>query len=707
MQLLNILSRLVIAAIISLFLLSPVPVKAESPGGDDASSEKSYMLEPVVVEAQKRDEYIQDVPMSIMAFSEKRLEESRIYDFRALDLATPNLSFRNVGSRSNFSFLSIRGLATADSSQDPTVGVYIDDIPITDLITLSSPAFFDMKQIEVLRGPQSTLWGVNTEGGAVLLHTKDPGNSWAGMVRTEAAINDTFLAQAALSGPIIEDKLYLGLAGGVDSTDGFIENVAPGGDHIGEEGIGGRMKVVWTPMDKLEIKLSVFGDETKGDAGFVRMPFDRSVYNATYGTDLDKFELSQDDPGFAKRTSNTQAVNLKYETDWFDLVSVTSRRDVEMELSTDFDQTNIGAARTRGDQESDLTEYSQELRFVSPTYPDLPLEWIAGVFYLNKENKQTLFLDFIGMGTSQNFSIADYDGYNLAGFGQATYRLMNGRLGLTAGLRYEQAKRELDRNDDFVADFSGSKTDSEWLPRFVIDYKLTDNDLVYVSAAKGWRNGGLNTTAPNAGTIEYDKETAWNYELGLKSGFFDNKLLLNAAAFYMAVDDYQESFQQSIFAFYFGNAEEVTLKGFEIDVTAQPLPELMLEAAFGYTDAKYDKYQYSSTVNFDGKRVSNIPEWEFSLISQYTFLSSGFYMRGEFMAIGDSYMDSANEYKQEGYQLYNARVGMMYENFDFYLFGENLSNEFYFIDANAGNDGLFYGSVGKGRSIGMGLSMRF
>jgi iron complex outermembrane receptor protein len=314
-------------------------------------------------------------------------------------------------------------------------------------------------------------------------------------------------------------------------------------------------------------------------------------------------------------------------------------------------------------------------------------------------------MDYKFMNDPYNFCIAETSGRNTAVFGQATYRLFDQRLGFTAGIRFEEAERSMDRNDDAIFNYSDSKTENEWLPRFIVDYKFTKDLMTYASVSKGWRNGGLNPYAPTRDLIEYDKETAWNYELGFKSSFLENRLRLNAALFYMDVEGYQETIYSNMTS-YFGNAEAVTLKGFELELEARPWEGWLFIASFGYTDAVYDEYQMSETVSLNDNTVADTPEYEFSAVAQYTF-PFGLYMRGEFFANGDNYLTPENDYKQDSYQLYNARIGYQGEDFEVYLFGENLSDEFYFIDASTLLDGLGYGPAGMGRTIGAGVSYYF
>ena len=315
-------------------------------------------------------------------------------------------------------------------------------------------------------------------------------------------------------------------------------------------------------------------------------------------------------------------------------------------------------------------------------------------------------LDFVDVGVQQIFEDSDYEGSNVAGFGQATYRLFGERLGLTAGLRVERVKRTLERDDDVVVVDGDSIVENEVLPRFVIDYRLTDSVMAYASLAKGWRNGGLNPTSSTPINLRYDREIAWNYELGLKSKFFQDRLLFNISLFQTNIDDYQETVTENLILSFLGNAEEVRIRGLEVEMEALPFQGLYLLASFGLADAEYEDYQFSETINLAGNTVADVPEWEFTAVAQYT-LPIGFYVRGDFFAVGETFFDPQNTVQQDSYEVYNARVGFQRGNYDFYVFGENLADNQYFVDGFDAGGGLAIGPVGTSRRIGGGISLRF
>ena len=194
--------------------------------------------------------------------------------------------------------------------------------------------------------------------------------------------------------------------------------------------------------------------------------------------------------------------------------------------------------------------------------------------------------------------------------------------------------------------------------------------------------------------------------MGLKSEFWNKRVLFNAAAFLTNVNDFQDTIQENAFIGYLGNAEEVRIRGVEIEAQALPFEGMYLLASFGLADAEYEKYQFSPTENFDGNHVADAPEWEFTAIAQYTF-PIGFYVRGEFFAVGETWFDPANTVRQEPYQVYNSRVGFQRENYEFYIFSQNLADTQYFVDGYDYGGGLFFGPVGQGRTIGGGISLRF
>ena len=307
-----------------------------------AGSTEEFTLETLTVEAQKREEDIQEVPLSITGLSDVRLDESRIYDFNSLGLAVPNLSFRDFGNRAGFGFLSIRGLVSSRLAQDPTVGIYIDDIPITDFVSLSSPLLFNLQQAEVLRGPQSTLWGLNTEAGALLFYTRDPGDEWSASLKGEAGTDNFLLGQGAMGGPIVDGILRLGLDVAADTTEGDIKNIFDGSSANRTDTFGLRSKLIWTPADDLEVRLSLLADSITAGETFLQLPLDRDAYEEFVGLEIDEFEVALNDTGNTTRDSNTQSLRIQYETDWFDIVSITSRRWVDSDArSFDGDELPI------------------------------------------------------------------------------------------------------------------------------------------------------------------------------------------------------------------------------------------------------------------------------------------------------------------------------------------------------------------------------
>jgi iron complex outermembrane receptor protein len=263
-----------------------------------------------------------------------------------------------------------------------------------------------------------------------------------------------------------------------------------------------------------------------------------------------------------------------------------------------------------------------------------------------------------------------------------------------------------------------SKNDSQFLPRFSADFRLTPENMVYASVAKGWRPGGIYPNAiPNSnpfvlapplteGDLRYKRETSWTYELGTKNEFFDKRLLLNAAVFYTVYKDFQDRYQDSWLSSFLRNADEARMAGFEVEAEGRITDGLTASLAFGYTHARYEDYKDDAN-DFSGNTVAFVPEYNGSFAVKYAFLD-GFYVRPEVRLTGESYWDRENRHSQDAYLTLHARAGYAAEHWEVYVYGDNLTNKYAFTHAeDALGTGEMYGSPIRPLTVGVGFSVTF
>jgi iron complex outermembrane receptor protein len=295
-------------------------------------------------------------------------------------------------------------------------------------------------------------------------------------------------------------------------------------------------------------------------------------------------------------------------------------------------------------------------------------------------------------------TIRDFYGSSYAIFGQMSYALTD-NLEVIAGLRYEEQSMEFDDHN------LGTSNENGWdqiSPKIALQCHLTPEIMTYVSASQGYRSGGFNVIADEPEYETYDAETLWSYEVGLKSAFFDNRLILNCDVYYMDISDMQVEEAITPYLSYTTNAAEASAMGGEIELALRLADGLTVTAGFGYCDIEFDEFQ-DSLGNYEGNKNPYAPDYTFNLGAQYRH-ENGFYARAEMVGYGKMYLDKANEYSQDAHQLVNAKIGYETEHFDIYLYGENVFDAEH--DAY-GYYGGYYVVYGDPREIGLKLVYRF
>jgi iron complex outermembrane receptor protein len=375
--------------------------------------------------------------------------------------------------------------------------------------------------------------------------------------------------------------------------------------------------------------------------------------------------------------------------DAFNLLSVTGRRDYEQKVALD---TDLSPLPTMGSHsfkmEDDLL--SEELRISSPNNRG-PFEWLAGLYGFKEETD----IDFKSQAFGNRKTDIDIQGY--AVFGQGTYTLFD-RLHLTAGLRYDYIDLEGNQIYEFIDPMTGilqslnfgkDFDNDEFLPKFSMAYDFTDNIMTYASVSKGYLAGGYHySAATSEENFTYDPEYTWNYEIGTKTSWLNNKLMANLSAFYIDIKDKQVSeFDLMLGAMQITNAAEAHSMGVELELQARPMQGLDVFAGFGYTKAKIDDWIATEMdmstwppgiiqYDYENKDLPNAPKYTYNLGIQYRHLS-GFFGRVDILGTGSFYCDAKNRVKEDGYELVNLRLGYEIEHFDIIFWCKNVFDEEY------------------------------
>ena len=363
-------------------------------------------LDPVVVTAEKRADNVQDVPSSISAFSDTDIQDAGITTIQRLSRVVPNLYIANWGIRGT-SYVFVRGIGAVNN--DPAVGFYVDDVGYMDARAFDTN-LYDIERIEVLRGPQGTLYGRNSLSGVINIVTKKPDNDTLVGAAYSTGNYELHQSNAYMRTPVIDDKLFFGFAAGLESRDGFTDNTYLSEDVDSRQSLNGRMKLYWTPSEKLDVSLGLDG-ERMNDGAF--------PLGNLHALRENPHEIAYDHEGEYERDVIGANLRLAYDAPRFRLTSITAFRIFDDTATNDQDFT-IYPLITAG-EEIDDDQFTQELRFASPDGTE-DLEWLVGLYGFKKDKYHFLNLNFAadvvmpGMAVDRNTD-SDMSTYGGALFG--------------------------------------------------------------------------------------------------------------------------------------------------------------------------------------------------------------------------------------------------------------------------------------------------
>lgn len=564
------LSKYMLLAATSVVAVSTFGLATAQEEAEDAQA----TLDTVVITAQRREESMQDVPVPVTAFSGKVIEDLQLNDTLTLSKFVPSMvSGHNAGLASANSYW-LRGLGNSQSvaTFDPPVGTYVDDVYIARQ-NANNYAFFDTERVEVLRGPQGTLFGRNTTGGAISVIMRKPGDEFGGKVEATAGSYGRFTTKGTVDIPL-SDKVLIKLSGYYVTDDGYLKNKATGEKLNGEENFGYRGDVRFLPSEKLTIDLSAEYMQNNGTyMGVVGLPTPSSVfktsttpvfYEVSQGlqqTDCDGDPVSillNQEKGSCARTENVGFTgNAKYEFGAGTLEAIAGYRTFDQAYINNYSGNSTN--RFEGFTLADATENDQttfELKWDSELL-DGRLHYVTGLFYLD-ESTQYDSVDFVSTVPNptsfevNNSKRMETGAESLAVYLQGDYDLTE-KLTLTLGGRYTYESKDLSfaplarypalgftSQDVLNAGLPLELTKYRFTPRIALTYEPSDNVMLFASATNGFKSGGWNGNAPRANRVlPFDPEITWSYETGVKSELLNRSLRLNANLFYSETEDLQ------------------------------------------------------------------------------------------------------------------------------------------------------------------------
>jgi len=678
------ISRLATALLIA-SLLAPACAGRAMAGQDD----EPYTLDPVIVTADKTPEDLKEVPASVAVIDENQIEDHSIHDTFDLYRLIPNMHLVQLGPKAAPGIASIRGIGTYMSGE-PVVGFFVDDVYQTNF----QMDLVDVERVEVLRGPQGTLYGRNTEAGLIHVITKQPDDQWGGMVQAGYGNYNTRTVKASVNGPVVQDTLFFRVAGMAGDTDGYFTNEADDDNAVSQSRDQNfRASFRWLPSNDWDVTLNLDAEDSTG--GYAVFAPIKDIEDNPHKVDVDW-------EGEADLYARGASLRARYDMGDMKLLSITAARTDDKTLNNDVDFTTTNAMRMYIDTSDD--QVSQELRLHSDD-GDAPLKWLAGVYLYKDEHVDDFRTQMIGIATMRQKGTTDTQGIAL--FGQASY-LFACDLEATAGMRFSHEEREFEfawrdgalagvPDDDGTAD----KEFDAWLPKFALSYKGFKRIMPYVSVARGYKAGGFNLSA-DPGT-PYDAEYSWSYEAGTKTNWLDNRLEVNLAAFLIKSEDMQVLLP-SWPDFTVDNAAEATSTGVEAEVRARPVRQLELTGSLGYTRVQFDEFVKGGS-DLAGNNVPNIPNLSGMLDATYRF-DNGLFASADYTRTGSLYLDAENTHKLGAYQIVGAKIGYETESWDVYLWAKNLFNATYVTRAVEMNN-TWYGRAGDPMTFGVNAAVRF
>ena len=624
-------------AVAALLPLAPVAAQEVTAGASEDAE--------IIVSARRRDERLIDVPVAVTALSSQDIERLQAVDLSGLQGTSPNLNIVQGRGSAASANIFIRGIGQPDALQtfDPAVGVYIDGVYLSRiqgaLLNLG-----DVERIEVLRGPQGTLYGKNTIGGALSIVSKKPDfNTVKAAGSALYGSYNQILLNGYVSAPLVADKVALSIAGQYDKRDGLVTDPLTGRKYNDRDSITGRAILRAKPTDSLELILS--GDYTRQrnalTLGYATAPLLQTslfpggvktlvpaqpygAYDYKASTSFKGNEGQRLDHWGVSLTANWDL------NDEFTLSSITAYRKLRPDLFIDIDatQAELGDVFVGIDQH----QFSQEVQ----------LKWdmgkfkgVFGLYYLNENvaSHQEAYADDLftfvgGPVTFTRFIDDEQNTKSYAAFGQATYDFTD-QLSLTAGLRYTKEDRRYNRftttasNQAFLNNISFRFPDNlpaplnandtahfdAWTPMVTLSYKPTSDSLVYASASRGFKSGGFNGRANAASDLTFvvngaptllttfQPEKVWTYEGGAKGSFLGGKVRLSGDVFLSDYTDFQARVGGgTVGAFPVLNAGKLRIWGIEFEAAVRPVNNWNIRLAAGYLNAKYQEFN-------DGRRA--------------------------------------------------------------------------------------------------------
>jgi len=659
----------------ALFSLALVPISA-------AAEERGRVIEEVVVTAEKREASAQETPIAITAFDQDALDARGIDGIEDLQFNTPNLVISH-NSQSPVTYAYIRGVGSDQlvAGFDPGVAYHVDGVYVGQPSSMPVD-LWDMERVEVLRGPQGTLYGRNTTGGSINVITAAPTDEFESVTDLTLGNYDRYRVRGAVGGGLT-DGVSGRLSAIFDQADGYQRNqVAEDADVTDSWAVRG--KLAFDIGDTAELVLTAQRFENEGNQGQRRRePFGTPVFDGAIPNSRDPRNVAKDHPEQLELENTFLSAKLTVDLGFANLVSITGYIENEWFQTMDIDMSSNPVQVQNW--EMDTTQFTQELQLVSNDAG--PWSWIVGIFYFDED----LSTDYNFEDTSpfgfQFFNGGDLDTESTAIFGQVSYDMRDSGtpLRFTGGLRYTEDEKSIDEYQiipQFALDLSANtdKSWDEWTGRIGADWFVSDDIMTYASYSRGYKGGGFSMGQFDS----YDPETVDAFELGLKSTLYEGRAQVNVAAFYYDYQDLQVNYLLFT-SFTTDNAAEATIKGVEFEGTVLATDALTFYFNANWLNAEFEEYLFTvdpPIVDLSGDTMNRAPETSANVGAQYDWAlgeSGSLSARVDYYWQDEMYLRVQNipRHRVSSYDTLGARLTWRDASDQWLVeaFGDNLNNE--------------------------------
>ncbi|MBS0011597.1 MAG: TonB-dependent receptor plug domain-containing protein [Bacteroidales bacterium] len=669
----------------------------------DTTSIPEHDLGEVAVAASKSNLRLKEIPASVSLMTARSIESSQIRSLSDLSITAPNFFMPDYGSRLT-SPVYIRGIGSRKNS--PSVGLYVDNVPFFEQSSFNFD-FFEIQRIEVLRGPQGTLYGRNTMGGIINIITASPFEKEGGNIRLSAGNYGYYNAGVSYYGNHNETLAY-SLSLNYLHHDGFFTNAFTDEAVDPSNSYGLRNKLIWKVNDRLSFE-NVLNAENRKDGGY---PY--AVLNEITG---EAEEINYNQYSYYNRKVLSDALIVKYRGRTWELISTSSYQYLDDLHGVDQDFTADSLYYVIQDQKQHMLSEELIIRSTGKSR----YQWLAGTYAFSQIFDKAVDVDVYMPGMKL---LKDYDhvisGYAI--FHQSTIKdMFIDNLSLTAGLRADFEKDILEYNYDMESNGSvinmadtiyPSLQYFEFLPKLALNYTVGRNSL-YLTLARGYKTGGFNSTFERAEDLTFNPEYSWNYEIGAKGVLLNRQLYADIALFY--IDWKNQQIYQTVPSgrgSMIKNAGRSSSKGLEFSLRAIPVCGYEASLSYGYAHARFISHIVDGETDYSGNYIPYVPAHTLAFKLDKTYyierseILDGVRFNVLYKGLGKIYWNEENSRAQDFYNIIDLRISLLREKMSLDLWFRNLLNTDYeaFYFQSLGRE---YVQKGKPLQFGISLSAEF